>query len=153
VAVETSEIPTSFILSGSLARSPLRRIAQPWILVACCSIPIVERCGGYWWRGRSKSVLFVVGGGGMHYEEKWIEGWLWYRRKLDEPWQRAPSDQMTARMRSALELVVEATNFPDDKRRDAAWLRGALLAARAAALAALGGQTSRESRNSAFGSL
>jgi hypothetical protein len=43
-------------------------------------------------------------------------------------------------MRSALELVVAATELPDDKRSDAVWLRGALLAARAAALAALGGQ-------------
>jgi hypothetical protein len=81
-----------------------------------------------------------MGEGGMHYEEKWFQGWLWYRRELDEPWQRASSERMMARMRSALELVVEATELPDEKRSNAVWLRGALLAARAAALAALGGQ-------------
>jgi hypothetical protein len=41
-------------------------------------------------------------------------------------------------MRNALELVVEATDGPEHRKRDPAWLRGALLAARAAALTALG---------------
>lgn len=77
-----------------------------------------------------------------HYEEKFSQGWLWYRRQLDEPWQRASNEHMLGRMRSALELIVEATDLPDNKRGDAAWLRGALMAARAAALAALGGQSS-----------
>ena len=73
-----------------------------------------------------------------HYEEKFSQGWLWYRKALDEPWQQASSEQVLSRMRSALELVAEATEIPNDKRSDAVWLRGALLAARAAALAALG---------------
>jgi hypothetical protein len=37
---------------------------------------------------------------------------------------------MIARMRNALELVVEATDGPQHRKRDPAWLRGALLAAR-----------------------
>ena len=41
-------------------------------------------------------------------------------------------------MRNALELVVEATDCPEHRRSDPAWLRGALLAARGAALTALG---------------
>ena len=83
------------------------------------------------WRSR-------LGGTGVYYEEKWIEGWLWYRRSLEEPWSQASEREMIARMRTALELVVEATDCPEAKRSDPAWLRGALLAARAAALAALG---------------
>ena len=74
----------------------------------------------------------------MYYEEKWIDGWLWYRRTLDGPWLKSSEDQMIARMRNALELVVEATDGPEHRKRDPAWLRGALLAARAAALTALG---------------
>jgi hypothetical protein len=42
----------------------------------------------------------------MYYEEKWIDGWLWYRRTLDGPWLKASEDQMIARMRNALELVL-----------------------------------------------
>jgi hypothetical protein len=83
------------------------------------------------WRSR-------LGGTGVYYEEKWIEGWLWYRRSLEEPWSQAGEREMIARMRTALELVIEATDCPEAKRSDPAWLRGALLAARAAALAALG---------------
>jgi hypothetical protein len=43
----------------------------------------------------------------MYYEEKWIDGWLWWRRTLDGPWLKATEEQMIARMRKALELVVE----------------------------------------------
>jgi hypothetical protein len=74
----------------------------------------------------------------VHYEEKWMDGWLWYRRTLDGPWVRAPEAQMISRMRRALELVIEATDGPEDRKSDLAWLRGALLTARAAALGALG---------------
>jgi hypothetical protein len=74
----------------------------------------------------------------MYYEEKWIDGWLWWRRTLDGPWLKATEVQMIARMRNALELVVEATDGPEYRKMDVAWLRGALLAARAAALTALG---------------
>lgn len=74
----------------------------------------------------------------MYYEEKWVDGWLWWRRTLDGPWVQASEEQMIARMRKALELVVEATEALGDRKTDVAWLRGALLAARAAALAALG---------------
>jgi hypothetical protein len=74
----------------------------------------------------------------MYYEEQWRDGWLWHRRSLDGPWARASEQEMIARMRKALELVVEATDCPEHRRGDPAWLRGALLAARAAALTALG---------------
>lgn len=74
----------------------------------------------------------------MYYEEKWIDGWPWYRRTLDAPWVKVPEKQMVARMRNALALIVEVTDCPERRRDDAAWLRGALLAARAAALTALG---------------
>jgi hypothetical protein len=74
----------------------------------------------------------------MYYEEQWREGWLWIRRSLDGPWVEASEAQMIAWMRHALELVVEATDCPEGRRLDPAWLRGALLAARAAALTALG---------------
>ena len=74
----------------------------------------------------------------MYYEEQWRDGWLWVRRSLDGPWIKASKAQMIVRMRHALELVVEATDCPDARRNDPAWLRGALLAARAAALTALG---------------
>jgi hypothetical protein len=74
----------------------------------------------------------------MHYEEKWVDGWLWYRHSFDGPWVTASDEQMVGRMRKALELIVEATEVPDDKRSDLVWLRTALLAARGAALNALG---------------
>ena len=74
----------------------------------------------------------------MHYEEKWVDGCLWYRRQLDGPWITASDELMAARMRSALELVVEATDVPEEKGSDVAWLRSALLAARGVALTALG---------------
>jgi hypothetical protein len=77
-------------------------------------------------------------GCGMYYEEQWRDGWLWIRRSLEGPWVQASEAQMIARMRHALELVVEATDCPADRRNDPAWLRGALLASRAAALTALG---------------
>jgi len=76
----------------------------------------------------------------MHYEEKWIDGWLWCRRRLDEPWTRASDEQMIARLRTALALVIGATDIADERRTDLSWLRGALLAARSAALSALGGE-------------
>lgn len=76
----------------------------------------------------------------MHYEEKWIDGWLWCRRRLDEPWIRASDEQIIARLRTALALVIEATDIADERRTDLSWLRGALLAARSAALSALGGE-------------
>ena len=75
----------------------------------------------------------------MYYEEKWIEGWLWYRRSLEEPWSpggRAGDDRADAHARS--NWWSKSTDCPEAKRSDPAWLRGALLAARAAALAALG---------------
>ena len=74
----------------------------------------------------------------MHYEEKWVNGWLWYRRQMDGPWVTASDEMMASRMRSALELVVEATDLPKDKGLDVAWLRSSLLAARGVALTALG---------------
>ena len=45
---------------------------------------------------------------------------------------------MISRMRKALELVVEITDYPEHKKNDSSWLRSALLAARGAALSALG---------------
>ncbi len=80
----------------------------------------------------------MLGGHGMYYEEQWRDGWLWYRGSLDGPWAKASEQEMLARMRNALELVVEATDCPEHRRSDVAWLRGALLAARGAALTALG---------------
>jgi hypothetical protein len=77
-------------------------------------------------------------GGGMYYEEKWVDGWLWHRRSVDGEWSRVSDQEMIARMRKALELVIEATDCPEQRRHDLPWLRGALLAARAAALTALG---------------
>jgi hypothetical protein len=74
----------------------------------------------------------------MYYEEKWVDGWLWYRRTVDGPWTHASDQRMVERMRKALELVVDATDCPEERRDDAAWLRGALLAARGAALTVLG---------------
>ena len=41
----------------------------------------------------------------MYYEEKWIDGWPWYRRTLDAPWVKVPEKQMVARMRNALALI------------------------------------------------
>jgi hypothetical protein len=77
-------------------------------------------------------------GWAMYYEEKWIDGWLWRRRSPDGEWVRATDEQMIGRMRKALDLVVEATDCPEFRKSDLAWLRSALLAARAAALTALG---------------
>jgi hypothetical protein len=74
----------------------------------------------------------------MYYEERWIDGWPWYRRTLDGPWVKMSEDQMIARLRNALEFVVEATDRFEQKRCDLAWLRGAVLTSRAAALTALG---------------
>ena len=73
----------------------------------------------------------------MYYEEKWVDGWLWYRRGMNGPWLTASDEKMITRMRKALELVVEAADIPEDKKSDVAWLRTALLAARGAALTAL----------------
>ena len=55
----------------------------------------------------------------MYYEEQWRDGWLWYRGSLDGPWAKASEQEMLARMRNALELVVEATDCP--KHRRATW--------------------------------
>ena len=74
----------------------------------------------------------------MHYEEKWLDGWLWRRLSPHGQWSRVSSDEMMARMRHALALVLEATDCPEHRKNDVAWLRGALLAARGAALTALG---------------
>jgi hypothetical protein len=74
----------------------------------------------------------------MYYEEQWRDGWLWRRRSIDGPWSKASDQEMIARMHQALEVVVEVTDCPEERRGDPAWLRGALLAARAAALTALG---------------
>ena len=74
----------------------------------------------------------------MYYEEKWIDGWPWCRRTVDAPWGKVPDEQMFARMRNALALIIEVTDCPERSRDDSAWLRGTLLAARAAALTALG---------------
>ena len=74
----------------------------------------------------------------MYYEEKWVEGWLWYRHAFDGPWVTASDEQMVARMRKALELIVEATHVPDDRKQDLNWHKGAILAARGAARTALG---------------
>ena len=73
----------------------------------------------------------------MHYEEKWVDGWLWYRHAADGPWLTATDKQMVERMRKALELVVEAADVPEDKKSDVAWLRIALLAAKGAAMITL----------------
>jgi hypothetical protein len=74
----------------------------------------------------------------MYYEERWIDGWPWYRRALDGPWSRMSEDQMIARLRNALGLVIEATDGFEHKKNDLAWLRGAVLTSRAAARNALG---------------
>ena len=74
----------------------------------------------------------------MHYEEKWMDGWLWRRLSPHSQWHKASSEEMMARMRHALALVLEATDCPAHRKNDVAWLRGALLAARGAALTALG---------------
>jgi hypothetical protein len=74
----------------------------------------------------------------MYYEEQWIDGWPWYRRTLDGPWVKMSEEQMIARLRNALEFVVEATDRFEQKKCDLAWLRGAVLTSRAAALTALG---------------
>ena len=73
----------------------------------------------------------------MHYEEKWMDGWLCAWVSPHGQWDKVPEKQMIARMRHALELVLEATDFPEHRRSDVAWLRGTLLAARGAALTAL----------------
>jgi hypothetical protein len=74
----------------------------------------------------------------MYYEEKWIDGWLWCRRELDGQWRKATDEQMITRMRKALEFVVAGTDGYEYKQTDLAWLRSSLMAARGAALAALG---------------
>jgi hypothetical protein len=51
---------------------------------------------------------------------------------------KASDQQMIARMRKALEMVIEAADYPEHKRSDPEWLRGALLAAKSAARLALG---------------
>ncbi len=73
----------------------------------------------------------------MHFEEKWADGWLWRRASPLGQWEKVPEKQMIARMRHALELVLEATDCPEHRKGDVAWLRGALLAARGAAFTAL----------------
>jgi hypothetical protein len=47
-------------------------------------------------------------------------------------------EHMIARLRNALGLVVEATDGLEHKKNNLAWLRGAVLTSRAAALTALG---------------
>jgi len=74
----------------------------------------------------------------MHHEEKWLDGWLWCRRSPHGEWEKASEAQMIARMRKALTLVVAAAEVPAHKSDDPAWLHGALLAAKSAALLALG---------------
>jgi hypothetical protein len=74
----------------------------------------------------------------MYYEEKWIDGWLWYRRALDEPWRKVSDEYMIARMRHALELIVDATDGSERGERGLSWLRCSLLAVKAIALTALG---------------
>jgi hypothetical protein len=74
----------------------------------------------------------------MHYEQKWADGRLWYRHAANGPWLTASDERMCERLRKALELVIEATDVPEGKRSDAAWLRSALMAARGAAMNALG---------------
>jgi hypothetical protein len=76
--------------------------------------------------------------GGVHYEEKWMDDWLWHRRAPHGPWVKASEEQMISRMRKALELIIETIDGHEHKKSDLAWLRGALLTARAAALGALG---------------
>ena len=74
----------------------------------------------------------------MYYEEQWIDGWPWYRRTLDGPWEKMSEEQMIARLRNALGLVIEATDGFEHKKNDLVWLRGAVLTSRAAARNALG---------------
>jgi hypothetical protein len=74
----------------------------------------------------------------MHYEQKWADGRLWYRHAAHGPWLTASDERMCERLRKGLELVLEATDIPEGKRSDAAWLRSALMAARGAAMNALG---------------
>jgi hypothetical protein len=74
----------------------------------------------------------------MYYEERWIDGWPWFRRTLDGPWTKMTEEQMVARLRNALGLVIEATDGFEHRRSDLAWLRGAVLTSRAAARNALG---------------
>ena len=74
----------------------------------------------------------------MYYEEKWVDGWLWYRHATDGPWLTASDEHMIGRMRKSLELVIEATDIPEDKKSDVAGSGSALLAARGAALTCLG---------------
>ena len=74
----------------------------------------------------------------MYYEERCIDGWPWYRRTLDGPWVKVSEEQMIARLRNALGLVVEATDGLEHKKNNLTWLRGAVLTSRAAALTALG---------------
>lgn len=83
----------------------------------------------------------------MHYEEKWVDGWLWRRVSPHGQWDKVSEGQMIARMRLALELVLEATDCPEHRRGDVAWLRGALLAARGAALTALEPERARAPHN------
>jgi hypothetical protein len=74
----------------------------------------------------------------VHYEEKWMDDWLWHRHAPHGQWVKASEEQMISRMRKALELIIEATDGHEDKKSDLAWLRAALLTARAAALGSLG---------------
>ena len=76
--------------------------------------------------------------GGVYYEERWFDNWLWYRRTVNGQWAKISEERMITRMRKALELVVEATDGHEHKKSDLAWQRGALLTARAVALTALG---------------
>jgi hypothetical protein len=76
--------------------------------------------------------------GGMHYEEKSVEGWLWHRRVPHGGWEKASGERMIGRLRGALEAIAETTDCPERRKTDVVWLRGALLTARATALSALG---------------
>jgi hypothetical protein len=62
--------------------------------------------------------MLVISERGMYYEEKGIDGWLWWRRTPDGPWEKASDQQMTARMRKALAMVVEAADYPEHKRQE-----------------------------------
>jgi len=79
----------------------------------------------------------------MHYEERWADGWLWRRVSPHDQWDKVSEGQMIARMRHALELVLEATDCPEHRKSDVAWLRGALLAARGAAFTAMEPEAAR----------
>lgn len=74
----------------------------------------------------------------MYYAERWVDGWLWWRPTPDGSWLCASQERMIERLREALRTVSNVSLFPDHKRDDAEFLRGSMMAARGAALTALG---------------